>query len=146
MVYDITEQIGQIFDELEKLQDFGVAAQNDYSHIQLIKFALQIIKNTGEFENEIRLWNIILREDKTWENLKDYFEHAHQSLRITTGKTMRSMAFQHANILATQALAEVKAVKEDILQAMEEQQLDENTPPEQYTNSATSDNVQVEIL
>ena len=88
----------------------------------------------------------MLRADKTWENLKDHFEHAHQSLRTTRGKTMRSMAFQHANMLATQVLAEVKEVEEDFLHAMEEQQPDENTPPEQHANSATSDNVKVEIL
>ena len=56
------------------------------------------------------------------------------------------MSFQHANMIATQVLANIKAVKEDIIQAMEEQQPDENTPPEQHANSATSDNVQVEIF
>ena len=30
MVYDLMEQIAQNFDELEELQDFGAAAQNDY--------------------------------------------------------------------------------------------------------------------
>ena len=59
---------------------------------------------------------------------------------------MRSMTFQNTNILATQVLEEVKAVKEDVLQVMEEQQLDENTYPKQHTNSATRDNIQVEIL
>ena len=56
-----------------------------------------------------------------WENLKDSFEHAHHLLRTTRGKTMRSMAFQHENMLATQVLAEIKAVNEDITHAMEEQ-------------------------
>ena len=59
---------------------------------------------------------------------------------------MRSMAFQCANMLATKLLAIVKAVKEDVLQTMEEKQLDENTHPDQQANSATSENVQVEIL
>ena len=88
----------------------------------------------------------MLRTDKKWANLKDHFEYAHQSLRTTRGKTMRSMSFQHENMLATQVLAEVKALKEDVIQAMEEKQPDENIPPEQHANSATSDNVQVEIL
>ena len=121
-------------------------APNDYSDIQLIKFVIQIIKNTGKFEHDIRLWNAMLRADKMWANLKDHFEHAYQSLCTTRGKTMRSMAFQHANMLATQVLAEVKEVEEDFLHAMEEQQPDENMPPEQHANSATSDNVKVEIL
>ena len=76
------------------------------------------------------MWNTILRENKTWANLKDYFQHARQSLRITRGNTMRGMAYQHANILATQVLAEVNTIKESILQEMEEQRPDDNAPPE----------------
>ena len=105
MIYDLTEPIAQISDELEELQDFGTVAHNDYLDMQLIKLALHIIKNTGEFEHNIRLWNAMLRVAKTWANLKDHFEHTHQSLRTTRGKTMRSMAYQHANMLATQVLA-----------------------------------------
>ena len=120
MVYDLMEPIVTILDKLEELQDFGAAAQNDYLDMQLIKFALHIIKNTGKFEYDIRLWNTMLRVDKTWANLKDHFEHAHQSLRTMRGKMMRSMVYQHAIMLATQVLAEVKTVKEDVLQAMEE--------------------------
>ena len=146
MVYDLTEPIVQIFDELEELQDFGAAAQNYYLDIQLIKFILHIVKNTGKFEYDIRFWNVMLRAYKTWANLKEHFEHAHQSLRTTRGKMMRSMTIQHANILAPQLLTEVKAVKKDVLQVIEEQQLDENTPPEQHANSATSNNIQVEVL
>ena len=41
---------------------------------------------------------------------------------------MMSMVYQHANIIATHVLAEVKVVKKDIIQAMEEQQPDENRP------------------
>ena len=115
MVYDLAKSIVNFFDELEELQDFGAAAQNDYSDIQLIKFSLQIIEITGELEHDIRWRNIMLREDKMWTNLKDNFEYAHQSLRTTRGKTLRSMAFQHANILAIQVLAEVKALKKDVL-------------------------------
>ena len=92
------------------------------------------------------MWNTILRENKTWANLKDYFQHARQSLRITRGNTMRGMAYQHANILATQVLLEVKVVKECVLQAIEEQQPDENTSLKQHANSATSDNVQIEVV
>ena len=66
----------------------------------------------------------MLSVDKTWANLKDHFEHAHQSLRTPRGKMMRSMTYQHANMLATQVLAELKAVKEDVIHAKEEQKPD----------------------
>ena len=67
MVYDLTEPIVHIFDELEELQDFGAAVQNYYSDMQLINFALHIIKNAGKFEHGIRLCNVMLRVDKTWQ-------------------------------------------------------------------------------
>ena len=54
-----------IYDKLEELQDFGAVAQNDFSDMQLSKLSLQIIKNTGEFEHDIRLWNTMLILDKT---------------------------------------------------------------------------------
>ena len=72
--------------------------------------------------------NVKSRQDVA--NLKDHFEHAYQILRTTRGKTMRSMVFQHANMLVIKVLVEIKAVKEDVLQIMEENQPDENTPPE----------------
>ena len=142
MAYGLTEPILTIFDESEELQDLGAVAQNYYSDMQFIKVALQIINNTGEFEKDIRLWNAMLRADKTLTNLKDHFEHAHQSLRSMRGKLMRSTSYQNTNMLTIHVLAEVKAVKEGVLQAMEEQQPDENTSPEQHTYSATNDNVQ----
>ena len=55
MFYHLTEPIVQIFDELEELQYLGSASQNDYSDMQLITFTLQIIKNTGEIEHDIKL-------------------------------------------------------------------------------------------
>ena len=62
----------------------------------------------------------MLRADKTWANLRDNFEHAHQNLRTIRGKTMRVMAFQYGNMLITQVLEDVKVVKEDVVQEMEE--------------------------
>ena len=46
MVYVLTEPIITIINELEDLQDFWGAAQNDYSDTQLINIAIQIIRNT----------------------------------------------------------------------------------------------------
>ena len=88
----------------------------------------------------------MFRADNIWKILKDQFEHVHQRLHTTRGNTVSSMAFQHVNMLATQVLVEVKAVKEDVPQTIEDLQPDDNMPSEQHVNSATSDNVQVEIL
>ena len=60
MVYNLTEPIVTIFDKLEELTYFGAAPQYDYLDMKIIKFALQIIKNTVKFEHDIRLWNAML--------------------------------------------------------------------------------------
>ena len=146
MIYDLTESIIKIFNELEGLQDFGTAANNDYSNMQLINFAIQITKNTGKYEYDIKLWNAKLQVDKTWDNLKTYFEDAHKIVCTMRGKTMKIMAYHHTNMLAIQVLVEVKAVKENMLQKTEAQPMDDNTPPHRHDNSSTSDNVQIRVL
>ena len=100
-VYGLMEPIVKNFDELEELQYFGTAAQNDYIDVQLIKFVLQIIKNTGKLKHDTNFWNIMLQADKIWANLKDYVEHTHQRLRTTRGNTTRSMHYKNTNNLTT---------------------------------------------
>ena len=64
--YDLLNQLVKIFDEVEELQHLGNAAEYPYSEAQLIKFALQIIKNTHDFETGIRTWIDLPQADKTW--------------------------------------------------------------------------------
>ena len=47
--YELVDPIVNIFNEIEDLRDLGVAADNEYSEQQVIKFRLHIIKYTGEF-------------------------------------------------------------------------------------------------
>ena len=49
MQYNLLDPLVTMYNEVEDLEQLGIAADNPYSVTQLIKFALQIIKNT-------RLW------------------------------------------------------------------------------------------
>ena len=112
--YDLLDPLVKIFDEVEELQHLGNAAVDPYSEAQLIKFALQIIKNTNDFETGIRTWIDLPRVDKTWVNFKTHFESAHRSLREVRGNTMRSSSFNQVNMI----LAEVNNVRESVLSAI----------------------------
>ena len=44
-----------IFNEIEGLRNLGVAADNEYSERQLVKFGLHITKNKGDFKHDLRI-------------------------------------------------------------------------------------------
>ena len=96
----------KVFDEVEELQHLGHAAQDPYSEAQLVKFALQIIKNTHDFETGICTWINLPRAAKPWARFKTRFESTHRSLREVRVNTMRSSSFNQVNII----LAEVNNV------------------------------------
>ena len=45
--YELVDPIVNVFNEIEDLRDLGVAADNEYSEQNFLKFGLSIIKNTG---------------------------------------------------------------------------------------------------
>ena len=97
--YELINPIVNIFNEIEDLRDLGVTADNKYSEQQLVKFGLQIIKNNGELEYDIRISHGLAKTARTWDDFKMHFEAAHRILKITRGKTMQSSSFHQANML-----------------------------------------------
>jgi hypothetical protein len=55
--YDISDPIVEIFNPIEDLEEFGIAANDPYTSQQLIKFGLQIIKDTGDLEKGQEEWH-----------------------------------------------------------------------------------------
>ena len=148
--YDISDPIVEIFNPIEDLEEFGVAANDPYTSQQLIKFGLQIIKDTGDLEKGQEEWHERPRNEKTWATFKEHFERAHRILRKTRGKTMKGTAFHRANMLAEQVLHEVRAVQTNVLEALDATNFDGEDketvlPPQQKANSAAT-SVQDEIL
>ena len=107
------------FDEIEDLRDLAVAVDNEYSRQQLVKFRIHIIKNTWEFEYELRIWYGLARSERTWDDFKTYFEAAHIILKTTRGKTMQSSSFHQANMLVEQIRTEIQSIQSSVLQALD---------------------------
>ena len=146
MQYNVQDPLITIYKEIEELEQLGKAANNPYLPSQLVTFALQIIKNTGDFEDSQKKWHIKTPIDKTWNNFKIHFDTEHQALRKVRGITMRSTAF-HSAAMASEIIEEIKGVKESVnivLRAREEDQ--ENTPPVHHANFTRQDDQQSDIL
>ena len=90
-----------LFSEIEDLEQLGIAANNPYTLYQLIIFALQIIKNTRDFEDGMKSWHVRPVLDKTWINFKIHFETEHVSLRRVRGDDMRITAYRQASLLVS---------------------------------------------
>jgi hypothetical protein len=148
--YDISDPIVEIFNQIEDLEEFGIAANDPYTPQQLIKFGLQLVKDTGDMEKGQEEWHERPRIEKNWVNFKDHFERAHRILRKTRGKTMKGTAFHRANMLADQVLQEVRSVQENVLEALEATSFNtedkENDPPPQQQANIVATSVQTEIL
>ena len=146
MQYNVQDPLISVYKEIEELEQLGKAALNPYSSSQLVTFALQIIKNTGDFEDSQKKWHTKAQIDKTWVNFKIHFDAEHQALRKVRGITMRSTAF-HSAAMATEIIAELQNVKETMHVAlMVREQEQENIPPTNHANYAGQDNQQSEVL
>ena len=121
--YNPQDPLITIYKEIEHLERLGKASLNPYSPSQLISFAIQVIKNTGDFEEGQKLWHAKAAVDKTWPNFMAHFDQEHQALREVRGVTMRSTAF-HANAVTTEVLEEIRDVKESVKEALMMMQAD----------------------
>ena len=150
--YNIQDPLVTFYREIENLEELGKASLNPYLPSQLINFALQIIKNTNDFEDAQKQWHAKATGDKTWSNFMTHFDDEHQALREVRGVTMRSTAF-HANAVSNEVLEEVRGMNATVQQAMMmmQNQTPPNTQPpvtQEHVNFAPSNNNEVssEIL
>ena len=56
MVYDLILPIVTISNALEELEELVKAAGNEYTEKQLVKFGIEIVKNTCNFETGLTEW------------------------------------------------------------------------------------------
>ena len=146
--YNVQDPLVTIYKEIEDLEQLGKASNNPYLPSQLINFALQVIKNTGDFEEGQKGWHAKEAVDKTWINFMSHFDKEHQALREVRGVTMRSTAF-HANAVTTEVLEEIRDVKETVKEALMMMQADlPSEPPTEHANftRTTQDDKSSEIL
>ena len=115
--YNVQDPLVTIYKEIEDLELLGKASNNPYLPLQLMNFALQITKNTGDFEEGQKGWHTKAATDKTWANFMKHFDQEHQALREVRGVTMRSTAF-HANAITSEVLDEIRDIKESVRESL----------------------------
>ena len=78
------------------------------------------------------MWLIKSSTARTLIAFKVHFTKAHNNLKATREKTIRSVGYHQANMLVSQVLTEVKNVQNTVLQVLEAhtyKENDENEPP-----------------
>ena len=162
-LFDITQPIIVMYNEIQDLQDLAIAATNAYSDKQLVAIGIQLIKNMNDFEKGLTDWYARPSVDHTFINFKTHFEQAYLSLRKCRGISMKNTMFhQQANSVTERVLQEIKienntlrndlkateaklfGVFENLTEVQKEDE--ENIPPEPTANSASENTIQLEIL
>ena len=65
--------LDNVFNAVENLMDFAVAAGIPYINKQVVTFAYMILLKTGKFGSYIRDWNKKPFNNQTWMNFKSHF-------------------------------------------------------------------------
>ena len=94
-----THLVDVIFNKLEDLLDFSVAAHTDYSEQQLINIAYGILNNTSKYQHYIQEWSRMPAACRSWANFKTHFHQAHQELCESGDLQVRDTHFHLANLV-----------------------------------------------
>ena len=142
LIYDISEPLVTLFNEIEELARLATAASNPYSDMQQVQIGLRVIKNTHDFEAGIREWYARPPIEHTWANLKTHFDTARALLRQIRGPDMQNSTFQQVNLLAASIRTDLEASQQHLLQAIAETTPDSDNiaPPETPSINAVTDN------
>ena len=162
-VFDISEPLIMMYNEVEDLQDLATAAVNPFSDTQIVTLGIDLIKNTGDFEKGLTEW-YEKDTNQEWRHFKPHFELAQDNLRKVRGPTMKSGALmQQANAISQQVMLNmeheraeylnaVRATESRIVEAIrtppmiEEQEVDHEKMEPSVNSSIASDPIMVEVL
>ena len=79
-VFEITDPMIVMYNEVDDLIELGIAAQNPYTDAQIVKLGIKLIKNMHDFEKGLEDW-YALPGTPTWDIFKTHFETAHTNLQ-----------------------------------------------------------------
>ena len=108
-----------IYRPIEQLRLLADIAGIPYTETQVVDFGVQLIKSTRDFETALGEWNRKPQNDKYWENFKNHFQTAQQTLKDIRGPTMAQAGYMHANHLATEIRNELRENNSQILSLMQ---------------------------
>ena len=147
-VFDITEPLIGMYNEVEDLQRLATASFAPYTDRQLVNLGIRLIKNMHDFEKGLDTWYSLPRDSQTWVTFKTHFETAYTALLRLRGPTMRNTSFQQqANAISEKLLATIQkendTLASSINAAIEEKLLNAssflNPPPLESEDSSSSD-------
>ena len=107
--YDVVEPLSTVHDLIDDLQLMGEAAHLPYSEQQLVQYALDILRNTNEFQDGIKTWNRRAPNLRTWANFITHFDTEYNDLLQLRGPTMRNSNMHQANEIIAQVTENVNA-------------------------------------
>ena len=108
-IYDITEPLVVMFNDIDEFQQLATAARLPYSDNQIINLGIRLIKNMNDFEKGLNEWYDL--QIKTYLTFKTHFTTAQNNLRRVRGPTMSN------GVLAQQ----VNSITSNIQQTLQEQ-------------------------
>jgi len=134
-----------IWSPLEKLKKFATYAKNPYTDIQIIDFALQLIRNTRDFEQGLLDWNKKRRVIEHGITLI-FFKDAQQGLKELRGPSMLQAGFAHENYLAQEIRQEIKHSNTELANMLTAYEVKEEFPTTTATGSLSEQIVQIQLL
>ena len=162
-VFSPADPLVMIWNPVEKLRKLAIQANLPYTSQQLIELAMQLIRNTHDFEKAIGEWNAKNPTDKTWTNLKLHFGNAQKELKDIRGPTMAQAGFHQINHVAQEMRDSFQVTRAELANMMAVLQDEEaragtvataesTNPSEEYysttesANSVAESTTQLEIL
>ena len=107
-----------IFNLIEGLKSVANAAGVPKTEAQLINYGLNILRNTGEFENGLIACEALAPAEKTWSNFKNNYTDAHTALINVRGNSMRGSSLHQANATIEALSTEITAIRNDLMNSI----------------------------
>ena len=120
--YNPSNPISELWDELEDLQDLSIRANHDLPDTLLISFAWSLLNQCGIYAKDLNEWDRLPTEDRTWQNMKTFFNRKHKEYKsVNHGTTMQESSLNHESAYAIVNRVSVLETKlHDIQSALEE--------------------------
>ena len=107
MTYNVAQPIDLIFNFIDNLVEYALAAKAELTQSQTINLALVILHKQRILKENIRAWKRTTLAYKNWEIFKHDFQEAHLELR-ETGGTIDEISFHNANAIIYQMMVRLK--------------------------------------
>ena len=107
MIYNLAQPINIVFNSINDLLEYVIAAESELTQSQKINLDLVILNMQKIFKDNIWAWKCTNQAYKTWDNFKYDFREAHLELRETEG-TIDEIGFHNANAIVDQVMARLQ--------------------------------------